>query len=65
MVNIVILALIIGYCAYLIRRWYKDYRFSKKVGKVMNSLGCIGCSGCGSHKSVCNHNLAEKIQDNG
>nr|WP_295283356.1 FeoB-associated Cys-rich membrane protein [uncultured Blautia sp.] len=40
--NIIIMALILGYCAFLIRKSIKD----RKEGK---HIGCSGCSGnCGS-----------------
>lgn len=38
--NIIIMALIIGYCAYLI------YDMVKKI-KTGGIRGCAGCSGCG------------------
>ncbi|GAB5610585.1 hypothetical protein JCM37173_11110 [Allocoprococcus similis] len=46
--NIVILALIAGYCIFLIRKGYKNHKEGKPVGCAGCSGNCSSCSGCSS-----------------
>ncbi|MDO4293970.1 MAG: FeoB-associated Cys-rich membrane protein [Eubacteriales bacterium] len=41
MATFIVLALVLGYCAFLLYKGYKD----RKEGR---HTGCAGCSGCGS-----------------
>ena len=50
--DIIILALVLGYCGYIICRKHQD----KKSGKG----GCAGCSGCSGSCAGCSASLYQK-----
>ena len=52
--NVIVIALVAGYCAYLIGKAYKD----KKEGR---HIGCAGCSGACGHCSGCAGNVGESV----
>ena len=46
--NIIIMALILGYCAFLIYRSVKNKKEGKSSGCAGCGGSCSGCSGCGT-----------------
>ncbi len=49
--DIVILALVLGYCAFLIYKGYKNKKAGKPVGCAGCSGNCGSCGGCSVHSA--------------
>ena len=48
MADIIILALVVGYCAWVIVHRRKEAKLAARMGKIMGCAGCASCSceGC-------------------
>ena len=52
MIDIIVLALVLGYCVFIIVRHYREAKLAARMGKIMSCAGCTACScaECGSRQ---------------
>ena len=52
MIDIIVLALVLGYCVFIIGRHYREAKLAARMGKIMSCAGCTACScaDCGSRQ---------------
>ena len=55
MIDIIVLALVLGYCVFIIVRHYREAKLAARMGKIMSCAGCTACScaDCGSRQGEC------------
>ena len=44
MIDIIVLALVLGYCAFIIIHRYREAKLAARMGKIMSCAGCTACS---------------------
>lgn len=44
MIDIIVLALVLGYCAFIIVHRYREAKLAARMGKIMSCAGCTACS---------------------
>ena len=52
MIDIIVLALVLGYCAFIIIHRYREAKLAARMGKIMSCAGYTACTcaDCGSRQ---------------